>query len=79
MKVLSIPISMHFVRSRPSVPSNKKVSIPILYICPEIVSQLSTSRRTQPVLFTCWKIFVKKKNLLCYVKEKEIISENFYS
>lgn len=60
---------MHFVRSRPSVPSNKKVSIPILYICPEIVSQLSTSRSTQPVLFTCWKI-LEKKNLIILRKRK---------
>lgn len=50
-----LPISMHLILSRPFVSSsfNRNVISPIRYIWPDIVSQSSTFRKTQPVRFVC--------------------------
>lgn len=48
-----VPNSMHFVRSKSLLSSNRNVITLMRYMCPAIDSQSSTWRNTQPVRFKC--------------------------
>lgn len=50
-----LPISKHFVLSRPSLPSSKNVIMLILYMCPATVSGSGTLRSTHPARFMCYE------------------------